>query len=480
MKLGWHLLIYAPVNLVRALVAFGGVYLFTRLLNAPEYGRHSLMLAVMALVHSLSFTWVEASVYRFTGSVREGGNLADHFRNAVTLVLMSLVLAMGLMGLLLFVVWPYPEYRLFVPVIALLLPANTIVKTAFEARRANQEAAHYAASLVVKILLGFGVGVLLAWQSDFGALSPMLGLLFAALCLLGTEGRWLWQQGKGGVSRAAERRAWLVYGVPAAIALSLDLLLSSADRFLIAYFIDEAAVGAYAAGYGLADRTVLLVCAWAALAASPLIMAAYEKDGQAGARDEARGLISALLLIGAPAAAGLALVAGPLAEVMIGEALRERARQIIPLIALSGLLNGLLIHYFAESFMLTRKTTQRAMLMAVPVLMNIGLNWILIPKFGLMGAVYATVASYGVALVLLAVVGRRHVALPVPIGDIVRTGLACLVMWPVVNIVPEIGGWAELLAKAVVGSVVYTSLVFMLDVAGIRQTVIMQARRLRA
>ncbi len=58
MKLARHLLGYAPVKLVAALCAFGGIYVFTRLLSAEEYGRYALMFSVMALMHTFSLTWV--------------------------------------------------------------------------------------------------------------------------------------------------------------------------------------------------------------------------------------------------------------------------------------------------------------------------------------------------------------------------------------------------------------------------------------
>ena len=141
------------------------------------------------------------------------------------------------------------------------------------------------------------------------------------------------------------RREWANYGVPIAAALILDILLSAADRFLILFYLGEPAVGEYTAGYGVADKTVLLICAWAAMAGSPLVMAAFERGGKHAAREEARGLASTLLLIGLPAATGLALVAKPLAEAMIGPDVREQAMRIIPWIAFAGLLNGLLIHY---------------------------------------------------------------------------------------------------------------------------------------
>ena len=93
--------------------------------------------------------------------------------------------------------------------------------------------------------------------------------------------------------------------------------------------------------------------------------------------------------------------------------------------------------------------------MIVPTVLNIILNVVLIPAFGLMGAVYATLASYGAGVVLLGAVGRRHVALPIPIGDTLKVGIAALAMWPVLSILPEWGSWAELFLKAGFGGLTY-------------------------
>lgn len=468
MKLGRHLLGYAPVKLIAALVAFGNIYVFTRLLSPDQYGRYGLMLAALTLIHSISLTWVEAAVFRFTGAAAAKGNLPDHYRTAIVSTFQAMIATLLLIGLLLIIVWPYPEYRWFVPLIALHLPMTTVVKIVFEARRASQQVAHYMLASVGKLVLGFVAGVLLALFAGLGALSPIAGLVVAAFVLVLIEGPWLLRQAAGGTSDPATRRAWLVFGIPTAIAISLDMLLSSADRFLIAYFMGEASVGAYTAGYGVADKTVLMICAWAALAASPLMLAAYENGGPEAAQKEARGLIRTLLLLGAPAATGLALVAKPLAEAMIGEPLRAQAIEIIPWIAFAGLLNGILIHYISESFQLTKKTRERALLMLVPVATNILLNVVLIPAFGLMGAVAATLLSYAGGIVLMGWVGGRYLALPVPLLDIASITLACIAMWPALTVLPELGGWLELLMKACVGALVYGIVAFALDTAGAR------------
>ena len=320
-----------------------------------------------------------------------------------------------------------------------------------------------------------------------GAAAPLVGMAFAYAIVALTEGHWLWTSSKGGSFDRDNAKRYLAYGLPIAGALVLDLILSASDRFLIAFFIDEAAVGAYAAGYGVADKTTLMICAWAAMAASPLLMAAYEKGSQAEIDEAASGMAKSILLIAVPSAVGIGIVAGPLSEVMIGEDLRDQARQIIPWIAVAGLFNGLLIHYFSEAFQLARKTLQRALIMLIPALGNIALNIILLPRLGVMGAVYATVGCYVLGVLLLAVFGRRHVRLPIPAMDIAKILVACLAMVGAVELIPSWGGMLELMTDAIAGVVVYGFSVVALNAAGarnmagkIKDKILAKVRRARA
>lgn len=468
MKFARHLAGYLPVNLASAIASFGGVYVFTRLLGADEYGRYALMFSVMALVHTATLAPAESAAYRFTAQAAARGETADHFATVRALLLRSLVMAGVLMALIALLVSGLPEYFRLMPWIAVVLPVSTVVQATLEAHKANQQVQRYALVASAKLLGGFVLGALIAWQTGAGAAAPFIGLFVASALLCIVELPWLVSQGAGGTSDGKRRRAYLAYGIPIAAALCLDLLLSAADRLLIAFFMGEASVGEYAAGYGVADKTVLLICAWAAMAGSPLVMAAYERGGQEAAAQEAGGLIRTILLIGMPAATGLALVAQPLAEAMIGEDLRAGAAQIIPWIAFAGLMNGLLIHYFSEAFQLAHKTAERALLMTAPVIVNVAANLILIPRFGLLGAVAATLASYGVGIVLLALRGRRYVALPLPVIDIARIAVACLAMWPVIMLVPQFGSWLELFAKALAGGATYVAVAFAIDAGGAR------------
>ncbi|MEM9739391.1 MAG: polysaccharide biosynthesis C-terminal domain-containing protein [Pseudomonadota bacterium] len=471
MSLLQHLTGYAPARLAHALAAFGGVYVFTRLLGAEEYGRYALLVSLLAMVHTASVTWAEAAAYRFAGAARGAGKTADHYAGALRLVGLSGLGGLMVLAMLWIVLRQIPGYGPAIPVLGALLITGCLVQLAQETHRAEMRVERYSLNEVVHILGGFALGSAVAWQLDFGAVSPLIGLLTARSVVAVREGIWLARAAKGGRASLHESQAWFAYGAPVAAALVLDIVLSASDRFLIAAFLGEAAVGAYAAGYGVADKTVLMLCAWPAIAASPLLMARFEAAGATAAGKSAKALITTVLLTALPAATGLALVAQPLSEAMIGTALRDQAAAIIPWIAFAGLLNGLLVYVASEPFQLTRRTGLRAGLMLVPAILNIGLNLVLLPLLGMMGAVYATVISYGVGLVLLAAIGNRLVQLDWPFGEAIKIALACVAMAPAVWVVPNIGGWPQLAFEAAAGGAVYAFTTFMLDAGGVRDFV---------
>ena len=467
-KLIRHLFGYLPVNLVAALVQFGLVFVYTRLLTADEYGRYALAMSTMFLIHTFSLTWVEAAGYRFNGEAEAKGTLPVHYRTTLSLSLLTILPAMLVLGMVWFMVANAPEFQSVLIWLVILLPVALIGNLAQQSHKAGQRIARYSMVEIGRVLGGFVIGVLLALFAGLGAAAPLAGMAVAYAVVAVTEGVWLFKGSRGGQFDRENARRYVAYGLPIAAALVLDLILSASDRFLIAFFIDEAAVGAYAAGYGIADKTTLMICAWAAMAGSPLLMAAYEKGDQAGIDEAARGMAKSLLLIAVPSAVGIGITADPLSQVMIGEDLRDQARQIMPWIAVAGLFNGLLIHYFSEAFQLARKTFERALIMLVPALGNMVLNVILLPTVGLMGAVYATVACYVLGVVLLAAFGRRHVRLPIPAMDIAKILVACLAMVGAVELIPAFGGMLELVLKAGTGMLAYALCVTSLDAAGAR------------
>ena len=458
---------YFPASLAGGLASFGGVFALTRLLSPADYGFYALALTTMGIVYTLSITWAEAAAYRFAGEAQASGKTPDHIRTIMLLLAASSALGIALMlGAILIATDPMLRMALTAAMSTMVLAP--LVNAAQEMNRAQQRVSRYSTLRICQDIGAFALGTFLAWQTGLGPAAPFAGLASVLALLATVEGSRLWRESKGGQFKPERVKPYLSYGVPVALALALNIALDAGDRFLIALFLGPEAVGVYAAGYGIADKSVGLLCAWAAAAGAPMMMAAWEREGPEAVREVSRHLARTLLLIAAPAAAGLALVAQPLSEVMIGEDMRAQAASIMPWIALSGLINGFVLHYVSEAYQLSHRTDLRAWLMLIPALANLALNAILLPWIGLMGAVYSTVACYALALLLLAGVARKLAPLSWPWRDFLKVAGACSAMAIAVRMAPSTGGMTELLMKASVGATIYVMTALVLDAAGAR------------
>lgn len=458
---------YFPASLAGGLASFGAVFALTRLFTPADYGLYALAVTTMGVVYTLAITWSEASAYRFAGEAHANGAMPDHVRTVMLLIAAAAAVGVAVMSVAVLIVAQPMLQAAMIAAIATMI-VTPVVNAAQEMNKAQQRVSRYSLLRICQDVGSFALGTLLAWRTGLGPAAPFVGLAAVMAVLAAVEGSRLWRESKGGRFRTERVKPYFAYGYPIALALMMNIALDTGDRFLIAWFLGPEAVGTYAAGYGVADKSVGLLCAWAAAAGAPMMMAAWEHEGPQAVKDISQQVARTLMLVAAPAATGLALVAQPLAQVMIGEAMRDQAAQIMPWIALSGLLNGFALYYLSEAFQLSRRTGMRAALMAIPALTNVGLNIVLLPWIGLMGAVYATVASYALALVLLAAVGRRLAPLSWPWADFARIAAACAAMAIAVRLLPSPGGLPELLLKAAVGAAVYVMVAAALDAAGAR------------
>ncbi|WP_426033219.1 polysaccharide biosynthesis C-terminal domain-containing protein [Caulobacter sp. DWP3-1-3b2] len=471
---------YLPVNITQGVVGLLTIVLFTRVLTPEQYGVYALAFSALSLTQTILLTWTEAAMARFHARQEADGRLPDHFATIYRLWF-ALVLAVPVVAVLVLKFAPLAApLKIAVAASLAAVVVKSLTKLSQERRRAAGEVSSAALLDIVQTVGGFALGLVLALVGLGGA-APILGMgAISLLCLvfvLPTDLR----RAQGGRYDAAMAKAYAAYGLPVALSLILALVLSTTDRFLLAAFLGEKAVGVYHAGYSLGSRTLDVVFIWLGMAGGPAMVAALERGGHPALKDAAHEQASFMVLLTLPAAVGLALVSRPLAQVMIGPQLSAGAGGVVPWIALTGWLSGVTTYYLLQAFTLGRKTPMLIVCMAIPASANVALNLLLIPRFGLDGALWSTAASYAIGAIGAGVLGRRVCPLPVPWSSLLKAGVACALMGAVVLAVPAFGGVVELLIKAALGALVYGLAVLAVDAGGLRGRLneILQ-RRLRA
>jgi O-antigen/teichoic acid export membrane protein len=457
---------YLPANIVQGLVGFGAIMVFTRLLSAEDFGHYAIAFSIMTLAHVATFSWLEASMARFWAA-EQGEALADHF---LALYRTAFVISAAALPVAAVALWLCPigaEMKLAIGAGLAGIPIRCLAKLAQERFRAAGEVSKSASMDIAVSLGGFLIGVGCA-LAGLGAASPLIGLAVAPLLALPFVLPGELKQTRGGTLYRARLADYARYGYPIAAGLGLSLIMASTDRFLLEIFMGPAAVGAYHAGYSLASRTLDVLFIWLGAAGTPALIMTWERGSREAFRAAAREQASTFVLIGLPAAVGVALVARPLADFMIGEDLRAAAASVTPWIALSALLSGVTSYYLSQSFVLGRRTDRLLLTLCIPAGANVGLNLLLVPAMGVMGAAVATTTSFAIGLVASIAMGRSIVAMPIPWDTLARCGVACAVMAVVVQALPVHGGLIELGSKAGVGAAVYAVIALVLNAAGVR------------
>jgi O-antigen/teichoic acid export membrane protein len=440
---------------------------------------YALAFSVMSLTHTVIFTWLEAAMARFYAAESKGGALGDHF---ATLYRSWLTLALAFAPVSGVILWLAPMAGPMKTAVGAGLGAilvRSLLKLAQERRRAAADVSGAALIDIVQTAGGFAVGAALAF-AGWGGAAPLAGLgAAAAVCLiwaLPTELR----ARHGGQMNLNRARRYAAYGVPISLSLILALVLATTDRFVLAAYRSDITVGVYQAGYSLANRTLDVMFIWLGMAGGPASVAALEHGGLDALKITARQQASLMIGLTLPAAVGLALVAHPLADVMIGPGLRDGAAQVTPWIAASAFLSGITVYYFHTAFTLARKTHLLMVAMAFPAVANLVLNLALVPRMGLAGALWATLVSYALGALASYGLGRSVLALPIPWSNLVKASLATGAMAAAVLAVPALGGAAELALKAAAGVAAYGACALMLDLGDLRSRALCVARSLQA
>jgi O-antigen/teichoic acid export membrane protein len=176
--------------------------------------------------------------------------------------------------------------------------------------------------------------------------------------------------------------------------------------------LNEEAVGYYSPGYDLAFQSLTLVLTVINTAAYPLAVKALASGGPETARrqlQENGELVATAALVGC---ATLIVLAPSIVLLLIGEAFRPTSLALLPIVAIAAALAGIKAYHFDTAFHLGEQSHVLVYISSLAAIVNIGLNLVLIPKLGVLGAAWGTLGAYACALILSVIAARR--AFPMP------------------------------------------------------------------
>jgi O-antigen/teichoic acid export membrane protein len=397
---GRQTLIYGLGGAALQLIGLVTVPIFTRAFTQSQYGILETSLAAYAALLVLGDLSLASAAQRsyYDYDVRQG---PERRSTLSTALIASLLLALLWSVLTLtfadeISVWQFgsAHYAELVRVVALAIPVTILASFLREVMRLKLMPGAYTASAIITALgsTAFAVTAVLAF--DGGIASVLLGLLVgnALAAMFGLAVVYGDLLGRFSLPELRRMLAYALPLIPAAIALwGVNLV----DRLLLTRLGGSAAQATAATGqYAVANRyasLLMFVVTAFALAFGPFQLSLWQEDPDLEKQVRTRMLTYlAVILVGAGVL--LSLFAREITSVIAPK--ENTAYQAVGMLCMAVALFGI-SNLVLFGIGITRRTGYIAIYTIIALALNIALNVLLIPPWGMLGSAFATLVAYG-------------------------------------------------------------------------------------
>lgn len=399
-----HTGIYALGVGLNAALAFLLIPVYTRFLSQSNFGRLEILqtfLKVLLFLIPLGFTSAILKCYhRDARNPREKLIFASTaFFTVLILALVEIIIlslfASSLSQFLIGLDWPLVIYLLLV---ASFLTVSQELGLSF--LRAQEKSKQYTAVFVLRFILTLGITIYLVVGLNFGLAGVILGNLVAQFITLLFFLPRVLNYVKISYSQGALTKL-LSFGLPILPASCALWVMDLSDRYFLRFFLSLDKVAIYSLGYrvGFILEVLLVIPFQLAWPAFSFRIAKYR-----GHRKIYSRTLTYFFLIGVFGVMILTLFAPEIIKILAPSEYRE-AFYVVPFVAFSYLFYGL--HFvLSPGIHLKEKTRYYPLLIIIPALFNILLNFYFVPHFGFRGAAWTTFISFGFLLILTYVISQ--------------------------------------------------------------------------
>ncbi len=398
-----------------AVLALMALWLASRAIGASGYGSIVAVIAASQLLGQFALQWTAIAVFRHgCEEFVETGSIAASFWNRLVLLVLNLALVLGSAPLWL----PSLSRWLELPAGAhwLLLAHLTVTAFAGHVRESLNAAKLPRFQSVVqfseKVLLVSGVVALtLMDATSWLSIATMFTMTPA---FAGLAGLFRLRRLIVPIARfdSSLMRRMLSFSFPLIFFSMVGYLTSShVDAFFILQFLSPTALGVYALSYQLAGSFMQLP----SLAGS-LILAAFITKGSHGDTAHRAHFFSTtlpVLTLFWSLGCAFAAVAGSVIVMGVFDASFGPARELLWPLFVAAALAGPVTAGFGPLANARSRTMIPTLAAGAAALVNVVLNFSLIPRFGLIGCAWATTVSFAVSLVICACLVSRLETVPI-------------------------------------------------------------------
>lgn len=194
-------------------------------------------------------------------------------------------------------------------------------------------------------------------------------------------------------------------GFPLLLSYLIDVILSSSDRYLIAYFMSVSFVGYYNPAYLLGSFMIIMLVKVTSIVLPPLLSKSIDSGREHEAYKMVQYSLKGFLILSIPFIVGIAVLSKPILVLIANEEVAKNAYLVSPIVAFGSLFYGMNM-IFTNVLFVQKKTSAILKVNIIATVVNLVLNLILLAIFkNILVAAVTTFISYLISFIVI----RRYI-----------------------------------------------------------------------
>ena len=428
--------------------------ILTKALGVEQYGIFALIIVSISMLVPICTLKLDFALIRFLGHVKDKRVISKQFISVIGIIF-SIVL---FISVIVFFLTKYIALNIFgninvqylikisIPLIFLTV-TNQVMR---EYLRAFQEMKKYTAFQLMQTFGEIIITFILV-LSGFGLLGAIYALLIVRTCTTAIGIMWIKPQINITIPSFAAIKPYFPFALPLLPVALGHILINVGDRYVIGYFLGSGSVGIYSASYSL-GLLLSLFFAPIPIVLFPTISNLFENNKIEEIKKHLQYSLKYFLMLAIPSSFGLLVLSKPILVTLTTQEFLE-GYLIVPVIALSIMIYSI-SDLNNQIIILYKKTKVAAVINIIAALLNIGMNIILIPIYGIMGAAVSTLITFVFHLIATSVVGYHRIPYHIEVIFILKSVISSIVMFSVLRLCMQYE-ITNLLVLVLVGVVFY-------------------------
>lgn len=421
------------IGVANLLMSLSGLILLpilTKTLPIEEYGVWVQISVTILLLRPLATLGLPYTMVRFLAAEKDREKIQDSIYSIFILILAS---SFVLSIFLILIAEPFSSFlggdKELVKILALIIPIeclNVILRNVF---RTFQQIKRHSLFAVTQTY-GEVALIVYALMMGYGIYGAVLSLLITKLIFFIAMGFFVIKDIGIKLPRFHRTKEYLAFGLPMVPGELSSWVVRSSDRYLIGFFLGSAFVGYYSPGYTLGAVINMFMAPLGFLLPAVLSKFHDEKNVES-VKMYLKYSLKYFLMFTIPAVFGLSLLSKQILIILSTPEIAAQGYLITPFVALSALLLGS-CSIIAHIIILVKKTKITGSIWFIAAVMNMGLNFVFIPYFGILGAAITTLIAYIFALVIITYYSFRYIRFDIDFSFIMKSIFASILMSSVI------------------------------------------------